>query len=134
MSKRESRIGRLTPKQLESFQKRQENGIPPWWKELNSNTTTDLNAHTIEEILARLDDALKVEGCPSRELLVIQSHARVCQLGWDRIRNATRQEPKHRKELMLQFRQVESLINALSNSTGFDLYEKATWGHAESSN
>ena len=68
-----------------------------------------------------------MEGCPAEKLELIKVKCRTHKLGVDRLRNATKQEPKNRPELEKLFREIESLVNDLENSTGFDLFDEATW-------
>jgi hypothetical protein len=113
--------------------------IPPWWKAQNENTHKDLNAVTAEQILDQIEKALGIENCPAAALQEIKTQVNTFILGMDRVRNATKREPKNRDKLEKVFRNIEMKINNLNNATGFDLYDSSTWGdpsegHAERSN
>ena len=124
-------VKKLAAKQVEGLRRvqaiRKERGIPPWWKESNENTRRDLQAVSVEHYLQRVEAALAVEGCPSKELEPIKVKCLTHRRGVDILRNATKQEPKNRKVLEALFREIESLVNDLDNSTGFDLLDEATW-------
>jgi hypothetical protein len=124
-------IKKLAAKQVEGARRvqaiRKERGIPPWWKESNENTRRDLQAVSVEHYLQRVEAALEVEGGPSKELELIKVKCLTHRRGVDILRNATKQEPKNRKVLEGLFREIESLVNDLDNSTGFDLFDEATW-------
>ena len=124
-------VKRLTAKQVEGARRvqsmREERGIPPWWKESNENTRKDLQGLSAEHYLQKVESALAAEGCPVERLELIRTKCLTHRLGVDRIRNATKREPKHRKELEALFREIEHLVNELENSTGFDLFDEATW-------
>jgi hypothetical protein len=124
-------VKKLAAKQVEGLRRvqeiRKERGIPPWWKESNENTRRDLQSVSVEHYLQIVEAALAVEGCPSKELEQIKVKCLTHRRGVDILRNATKQEPKNRKVLEGLFREIESLVNDLDNSTGFDLFDEATW-------
>lgn len=124
-------IKKLAAKQVEGARRvqaiRKERGIPPWWKESNENTRRDLQAVSVEHYLQRVEAALAVDGCPAKELEQIKVKCLTHRRGVDILRNATKQEPKNRKALEGLFREIESLVNDLDNSTGFDLFDEETW-------
>jgi hypothetical protein len=133
MAKKEPRIKYLSAKQAEMARKIQARKvIPPWWQVANENTRIDLHYYSADQILGQIEKALKVERCPADELLQIQVQAKTFQLGMDRVRNSTKAEAKNRSALSDLFYRVESMINALDNSTGFDLFDQSTWTKANS--
>jgi hypothetical protein len=131
MEQKRAWLKKLSAKQAEGARRihamRKERGIPPWWKQTNENTRRDLQGVSAEHYLQRVEAALAVEGCPVRQLEEIRTKCLTHRLGMDRIRNAGKQEPKNRTKLEQLFREIESLVNALDNSTGFDLFDKTTW-------
>jgi hypothetical protein len=133
MAKKEPRIKYLSAKQAEMARKIQARKvIPPWWQVANENTRKDLNDHSADQILAQIEKALKVEGCPAIQLEEIRLQAKTFQVGMNRIRNSTKAETKHRDKLLDLFNRTMALINALDNSTGFDLFDSSTWTKANS--
>jgi hypothetical protein len=124
-------IKKLATKQVEGARRvqaiRKERGIPPWWKASNENTRRDLQAVSVEHYLQRVEAALAVEGSPAKELELIKVKCLTHRRGVDILRNATKQEPKNRKVLEVLFREIESLVNDLDNSSGFNLFDEATW-------
>lgn len=133
MAKKEPRIKYLSAKQAEMARKIQARKvIPPWWDAANKNTRKDLNDVSNDHVLGQIEKALKVERCPADELLQIQVQAKTFQLNMDRIRNSTKAETKNRDGLLDHFYRIMSMINALDNSTGFDLFDQSTWTKANS--
>jgi hypothetical protein len=124
-------IKKLAARQAEGARRvqaiRKERGIPPWWKESNENTRRDLQAVSVEQYLQRVEAALAVEGCPAKELELIKVKCLTHRRGVNILRKATKREPKNRKMLEGLFREIESLVNDLDNSTGFDLFDESTW-------
>lgn len=131
MEEKRAWVKKLSAKQAEGARRvqamRNERGIPPWWKQTNENTRRDLQGVSAEHYLQKVEAALAVEGCPVQQLEEIRTKCRTHRLGMDRIRNATKQEPKSRAKLEKLFREIESLVNDLDNSTGFDLFDETTW-------
>lgn len=124
-------VKKLAAKQAEGARRvqaeREERGIPPWWQATNENTRRDLQGLSAEHYLQKIESALAVEGVPVEMLLKIRTKCLTHRLGMDRIRNAAKQDPKGRDKLEQLFREIESLVNDLDISFGFDLFEESTW-------
>ena len=131
MEEKRAWVKKLSAKQAEGARRvqamRKERGIPPWWKSTNENTRRDLQGVSAEHYLQKVEAALAVEGSPVKLLLEIKTKCLTHRLGMDKIRNATRQDPKGRDKLEQLFREIESLVNDLDNSFGFDLFDESTW-------
>jgi hypothetical protein len=131
MEEKRAWVKKLSAKQAEGARRvqamRKERGIPPWWKTTNENTRRDLQGVSAEHYLQKVEAALAVEGSPVELLLKIKTKCLTHRLGMDRIRNATKQDPKGRDKLEQLFREIESLVNDLDNSFGFDLFDESTW-------
>jgi hypothetical protein len=104
--------------------------IPPWDKATNLNTTRDLRQYGIEQYLAALDLASKVEHSHAKELEEIRLLANAWRIGFnDGVVNNTRTgADKGRNQLETLYFEIELRVSELSNATGFDLLDRATWG------
>lgn len=131
MEEKRAWVKKLAAKQAEGARRvqamRKERGIPPWWKTTNENTRRDLQGLSAEHYLQKVEAALAVEGSPVESLLKIKTKCLTHRLGMDRIRNATKQDPKGRDKLEQLFKEIEALVNDLDNSFGFDLLDESTW-------
>ena len=131
MEEKRAWVKKLSAKQAEGARRvqamRKERGIPPWWKTTNENTRRDLQGLSAEHYLQKVEAALAVEGAPVELLKEIELLCRTHRLGMDRIRNATRQEPKGRDKLNQMYEKIQTLVNDLDNSFGFDLFDESTW-------
>lgn len=128
MEKREPRIKQLTSEQYAKALKIQSRKtIPPWWKAANENTRQDLNVFKVQEALVQVDRALDEERLAKKELQEIQVLARTYVLGFQRIEQATRQQPKHRRELEGLLTRINVAIADLQSSNGLNLFDEATW-------
>ena len=131
MKEKRAWVKELSAKQADNLMRvqamRKERGIPPWWKTTNENTRRDLNGLSAEYYLQKVEAALAVEGAPVKLLLEIKTKCLTHRLGMDKIRNATRQDPKGRDKLEQLFKEIETLVNDLDNSFGFDLFDESTW-------
>lgn len=104
--------------------------IPPWYKATNAATTSDLKRFGVEQYLAALDAASKVEHSHAKELQEIRLLANAWILGFNaRVVNNTRTGAnKGRDKLDELYSELEQRVSELSNATGFDLMDKTTWG------
>jgi len=103
------------------------NQIPPWWRVANENTRHDLGVYNVEQIIESLERALTLERAPTKELAEIKVLARTYRLGFERIKLATKRQPKHRKELADLLSKINAAISALKDSKGFDLFDESSW-------
>lgn len=104
--------------------------IPPWYRATNAATTSDLKRFGVEQYLAALDAASKVEHSHAKQLDEIRLLANAWVIGFnDRIVNNTRTGAnKGRNKLDAIYYELEQKVSELSNATGFDLLDKSTWG------
>jgi hypothetical protein len=127
MEKREPRIKHLTSEQYaKALEIQSRKTIPPWWKAANENTRQDLNVFKVQEALVQVDRALDEERLTKKELQEIQVLARTYLLGFQRIEQATRQQPKHRRELEELLTRINVAIADLQSSKGLNLFDEAT--------
>lgn len=131
MEEKRDWLKKLSARQAEGARRvqatRNEQGVPPWWKTSNENTRRDLQGLSAEHYLQKVEAALAVEGSPVNLLLEIKTKCLTHRLGMDKIRNASRRDPKGRDKLDQLFKEIESLVNDLDNSFGFDLFDESTW-------
>lgn len=128
MKKRKPRVKQLTSEQYATaLEIQSRKTIPPWWKAANENTRQDLNVFKVQEALVQINRALDVERLTKKELQEVQVLARTYVLGFRRIEQATRQQPKHRRELAELLTRINVAIADLQSSTGFNLFDEATW-------
>lgn len=131
MEEKRAWVKKLSAKQAEGARRvqamRKERGIPPWWKTTNENTRRDLQGLSAEHYLQKVEAALAVEGSPVEQLKEIELLCRTHRLGMDRIRNANKRDPKRRDELNQMYLRIQSLVDALDNSFGFDLLDESSW-------
>ena len=104
--------------------------IPPWDKATNKNTTRDLRQYGIEQYLAALDLASKVEHPHAKELEEIRLLANAWRIGFNNgvLNNTRTGADKGRDQLETLYFEIELRVSELSNATGFDLLDRATWG------
>ncbi len=104
--------------------------IPPWYKATNKNTTRDLRQYGIEQYLAALDAASKIDHAHAQALEEIRLLANAWRIGFnDRVLNNTRTgADKGRDKLETLYFELEQRVSELSNTTGFDLLDRSTWG------
>ena len=131
MDEKRTWVRKLAAKQAEGARRAQavrgKRDLAPWDKTSNENTRRDLQGLSAEHYLQKVEAALAVEGSPVKLLLEIKTKCLTHRLGMDKIRNATRQDPKGRDKLEQLFREIESLVNDLDNSFGFDLFDESSW-------
>lgn len=122
-----------------------------YWALVNSdNANQDMMPIVIDEILRRLA-SVNMLTAPYQHLAEIESLARAIQAKFNTLdsrlksvqrtnptkgaRNQRNREkrilehkiPRNREETLTAYRKLTEKINALTNSTGFDLYDKETW-------
>lgn len=131
MKEKRAWVKELSAKQAENLRRvqamKKERGLPPWVKTSNENTRRDLNGLSAEYYLQKVEAALAVEGAPVKELKEIELLCRTHRLGMDKIRNATKRDPKGRDKLNQMYEKIQTLVNDLDNSFGFDLFDESTW-------
>jgi len=124
-------VKKLAAKQAEGARRAQavrgKRDLAPWDKTSNENTRRDLQGLSAEHYLQKVEAALAVEGAPMEQLKEIEKWCRTHRLGMDRIRNANKRDPKRRDELNQMYLKIQSLVDALDNSLGFDLLDESTW-------
>ena len=131
MKEKRAWVKELSAKQAENLRRiqamKKERGLPPWVETSNENTRRDLNGLSAEYYLQKVEAALAVEGAPVKELKEIERLCRTHRLGMDKIRNATKRDPKGRDKLNQMYEKIQTLVNDLDNSFGFDLFDESTW-------
>jgi hypothetical protein len=100
--------------------------LAPWKQKSNENTAIDLNRFAVEEIANKLEKALAIENRPA-ELEAIKIKTGALVLFFNRIHNATKNDPKERPKLLKLYEELRADIAGLATRTGFDLLDESTW-------